>query len=78
MMGVVAGVQGLGRCDAAGGGRRTSAGLDEHHRPRGTEGALPGRVSCVRNVETPLGSGRWRRRVGKPTVRNAHSPAGKG
>ena len=29
-----------------------------HHRPRGIEGTHPGRVSHVRNVETPLGSGR--------------------
>ena len=28
----------------------------EHRRPRDIEGALPGRVLCVRNVETPLGS----------------------
>ncbi len=28
----------------------------EHRRPRGIEGALPGRVLCVRNVETPSGS----------------------
>ena len=28
----------------------------EHRRPRGIEGALPGRVLCVRNVETPFGS----------------------
>lgn len=32
------------------------AGLDEHHRPRAIEGALPDRVLCVRNVETPSGS----------------------
>jgi hypothetical protein len=31
-------------------------GLEEHHRPRAIEGALPGRVLCVRNVETPSGS----------------------
>ncbi len=29
----------------------------EHRCPRGIEGALPGRVLCVRNVETPSGSG---------------------
>ena len=43
-------------------------GLGEHHRPRAIEGALPGRVLCVRNVETPSGSGL---RTGKPTVRRA-------
>jgi len=32
-------------------------GLGEHRRPRAIEGALPGRVLCVRNVETPSGSG---------------------
>jgi hypothetical protein len=42
--------------------------LDEHHRPRAIEGALPGRVLSVWNVETPSGSGPW---SGKPTVRRA-------
>jgi hypothetical protein len=32
-------------------------GLGEHRRPRAIEGALPGHVLCVRNVETPSGSG---------------------
>ena len=42
----------------------------EHRRPRDIEGCHPGRCSCVRNVETPSGSGScWR--AGKPTVRNA-------
>jgi hypothetical protein len=31
-------------------------GLDEHHGLRAIEGALPGHVLCVRNVETPSGS----------------------
>jgi hypothetical protein len=43
--------------------------------PRGTESTLPGRVSTVRNVETPSGSGP---RPGKPTVREAQSPGGTG
>jgi len=43
-------------------------GPGEHHRPRAIEGALPGRVLCVRNVETPSRSGL---RTGKPTVRKA-------
>ena len=30
-------------------------GLDEHHRPRAIEGALPDRVLSVRNVATPSG-----------------------
>jgi hypothetical protein len=30
----------------------------DHRRPRGLEGALPGRCLCVRNVETPPGSAR--------------------
>ncbi len=37
-----------------------------HRRPRGTEGTLPGRVSLMRNVATPM------------TVRNAQSSAGAG
>ena len=42
----------------------------ERRRPRDIEGCHPGRCSCVRNVETPSGSGScWR--AGKPTVRNA-------
>ena len=53
------------------------ASLGEHRRPRGIEGTLPGRCSCVRNVETPSGSdpsvGWW---VGKPTVREAQLPGG--
>jgi len=30
--------------------------LGEHRRPRVIEGALPGHVLCVWNVETPSGS----------------------
>ena len=30
-------------------------GLDEHHRPRAIEGAHPGHILSVRNVETPFG-----------------------
>ena len=48
-------------------------GLEEHHRPRAIEGALPDRVLCVRNVETPSGSGL---RSGKPTARKAQLPGG--
>jgi hypothetical protein len=40
----------------------------EHRRPRGIEGAHPGRSSCVRNAETLPGS---EPRFGKPTVRRA-------
>ncbi len=40
------------------------ASLDEHRRPRGIEGTHTGHISCVRNVETPSGSGRWP--VGRP------------
>jgi len=29
----------------------------EHHRPRSKEGTHPDRSSCVRNTETPSGSG---------------------
>jgi len=48
-----------------------------HRRPRGTEGTLPGRVSLMRNVATPMRS-RRRFQPGKPTVRNAQSSAGAG
>src|SRR6266511_138804 len=44
---------------------------------RGREGTQPGRVSCVWNVETPSGSGRWSR-FGWPTVREAQFPGGTG
>ncbi len=50
-------------------------GLGEHHRPRAIEGALPGRVLCVRNVEIPSRSGLT---TGKPTVRKVNSSAGTG
>src|SRR5712692_6665935 len=47
----------------------------EHRGPRGTGGTLAGRVSAVRNVETPSRSG-WL--PGKPTARKAQLlPAGK-
>src|ERR1700758_2694913 len=46
-------------------------GLEEHRRPRGIEGALPGRILGVRNVETPSRSDLARWRVGQPTVRRA-------
>jgi hypothetical protein len=39
--------------------------------PRGKEGTHPGRVSCVRNTETPTESGPSARRSGRPTVRRA-------
>ena len=42
--------------------------------PRGTESTHPGRVSAVRNVTTPSGSGSW---PGKPTVREAQLPGGR-
>ncbi len=40
-----------------------------HRSPRGIEGTLPGRVSCVRNVTIPLESDHDV--VGRPTVRKA-------
>jgi hypothetical protein len=43
--------------------------------PRGIEGALPGRVSCQRNVGTPMGSGRVSA-AGRPTARDAELPGG--
>ena len=66
-------VQGL-----AAGKRQATAGHGiwpgEHRRPRGREGTHPGRISQVRNVETPSGSGRSA--PGKPTVRKAQFPGG--
>ena len=61
-------------CGTVGGGKglvaakrqgRPGSGLDrdEHHCPRGTEGAYPGRSSCVRNAVTPSRSGRAPGRV---------------
>jgi hypothetical protein len=57
------------------GRRRTVSrrGLGEHRRPRGIEGAHPGRSSCVRNAVTLSGS---EPRFGKPTVRRAQLPGG--
>jgi hypothetical protein len=64
-------VQGL-----AAGKRQALAGhgirSGEHRRPRGRGGTQPGRISQVRNVETPSGSGRSA--PGKPTVRKAQFP----
>ena len=48
-------------------------GRGEHRCPRGTEGAHPGRSSCVRNAVTPSGSEPL---AGKPTVRRAQLPGG--
>lgn len=39
-------------------------------RPRSIDGTRPGRISSVRNVETPIESGGGRS-VGEPTVRKA-------
>ena len=39
--------------------------------PRSEEGTHPGRISCVRNTETPTGSGRVWWPAGRPTVREA-------
>jgi hypothetical protein len=53
------------------------ASLGEHRRPRDIEGTHPGRCSCVRNVETPSGSGLPYGRVGGLTVRDADRPGGR-
>ena len=47
----------------------------EHRRPRDTGGTHPGRISCVWNVGTPMGSGRGNG-TGQPTARKAQSPSG--
>ena len=52
----------------AGDNRRPGA----HHRPRGQEGALPGRVLLMCNTTTPLGSGGST--AGRPTARKAEPP----
>ena len=44
--------------------------------PRGKEGTHPGRVSCVRNTETPTESGPSAWRSGRPTVRRAEISGG--
>jgi hypothetical protein len=43
--------------------------------PRGTEGTLPGRTSCVCNVTIPLGPGPSCIGAGKPTARKAQLPS---
>jgi hypothetical protein len=73
-MGACAGWQGLAavkRQALAGHGIRSG----EHRRPRGRGGTHSGRISLVRNVETPSGSGRLVA-PGKPTVRKAQFPGG--
>ena len=75
-MGWNSGVQGLAaekRQALAGHGVRSG----EHRRPRGREGTHPGRISCVQNVATPLGSGHEGFVAGKPTVRKAQLRSGK-
>jgi hypothetical protein len=37
-----------------------------NHRPRGPGGIHPGRISTMRNVTTPMGSGRTSLPVGRP------------
>jgi hypothetical protein len=59
-----------GRWEAAGDGRKTLSRPGEHRRPRGIGGTQPGRISLVRNVTAPLGSGGSDAR-GKPAVRKA-------
>ena len=73
-MGCGSGVQGL-----AAGKQQATAGHGiwpgGHRRPRGREGTHPGRISLVRNVVTPSGSGHLVV-PGKPTVRKAQVPGG--
>ena len=63
----------------AAGKRQVTAGHGirpgEHRRPRGREGTQPGRISKVRNVVTPSGSGR-QVAAGKPTAMKAQLPGG--
>ena len=47
---------------------------EEHRCPRGTGGTHPDRISCVRNVVTPVGVRCCL--AGKPTARKAQSPGG--
>jgi hypothetical protein len=49
--------------------------LDTAPRPRSIGGTRPGRISSVRNVETPMESGGGRY-AGGPTVREAESSSG--
>jgi hypothetical protein len=51
------------------------AGLGEYHCPRAIEGAHPDRILCVRNAETPSGSGLWW--AGGLTVRDAERLGGR-
>jgi len=58
-------------------GSGTSVSLGAGTRPRSREGTHPRRISVVRNVVTPMGSGD-NAVVGQPTVRAAHLPSGTG
>jgi hypothetical protein len=61
------------------GGRRRPESLCrscEHRRPRGLEGAQPGRFSCAGNVTTPMGSGERSPFAGRPTARKVQIPSG--
>ena len=73
-MGRGAGVQGLAavKRQAAAGGTCPAVWTPL---PPGIEGILPGRVSCLRNVGTPSGSGRVSA-ADRPTVRDAEFPGG--
>ncbi len=76
MMGCCAGVQGLRRCDAACGDRRTCAGRVGHRSPRGKEGTPP-RPHLVRvERDNPVGVRSLVTGAGKPTVREAQLPSG--
>jgi hypothetical protein len=69
-MGCRGGVQGQAVENAAGAGRcATPAGVST-----GVPGVERAPSSCVRNMETPFGSGPVR--VGRPTVRRAQVPGG--
>lgn len=55
----------------------SAVALTQAPRPRSIGGTRPGRISSVRNVETPMepGVGRY---AGEPTVRKADPPVGIG
>jgi hypothetical protein len=78
-MGRGSGAVWAGRCKAAGAGRAIPVCSGGHHWPRDKEGTHPGRVSHVRNVETPAGvQGGKVAASGRPTVRKADIPSGTG
>ena len=72
-----AGAEGLAAVKRQAAAATGSCGREDTAVPRGIGGTHPSRISCVCNVETPMGS-RIDQGPGKPTVRKAALPSGTG